>query len=181
MAPIKHKPSHLGDRQAQLHLILYRGMLKRILLRHLGRSGRIDLVGHRTRCIAGRAGQVKPQNGQKPVRSERTKKPALMALAIVDELTADGAMHLLFGIRKITDGNGWAVLAEAVGENSIVEDRSSQVDNRSFGCVQGTNALDVNGLILSYFEPLPGYRRRARLSSRAGDKSGLADRLIPSR
>jgi hypothetical protein len=69
-----------------------------------------------------------------------------MALAIVDGLTADGAMHLLFGIRKITDGNGWAVLAEAVGENSIVEDRSSQVDNRSFGCVQGTNALDVNGL-----------------------------------
>ena len=31
-----------------------------------------------------------------------------MALAIVDELTADGTMHLLFGIRKVADDNSQA-------------------------------------------------------------------------
>lgn len=55
-------------------------------------------------------------------------------------------MHLLFGICKIADRDAGPVLAEAVGENSIVEDRPAQVDNRSFGCLQGTNPLDVNGL-----------------------------------
>src|SRR5580692_5937376 len=69
-----------------------------------------------------------------------------MTSAIVDELTADGAMHLLFGIRKIADGNGRPVLAEAVGQNSIVEGWSSQINNRSLCCLQRTDALDVNGL-----------------------------------
>ncbi len=69
-----------------------------------------------------------------------------MAPPIVDELAADGSMHLLSGIRKVVDGNGWPVLAEAVGENSILDHRSSQVDNRSFIRIHGTNALDVNSL-----------------------------------
>src|ERR1035438_2547483 len=119
-------------------------MLQRILLRHLGGPRRIDLVGRRTRCVAGREGKVKPKNGEKSVRGERPQKQALMAPPIVDELAADCAMHLLLGVREVTDGDGWPVLAETVGENSIVEDRSSQVDNRSLGCVQGANALDVN-------------------------------------
>src|SRR5580704_10497245 len=69
-----------------------------------------------------------------------------MTSAIVDELGADSAMHLLFRIRKIADGNGRPVLAEAVGENSIVEGWSSQINNRFFRCFQGTDALHVNGL-----------------------------------
>src|SRR5580698_2639215 len=135
-----------SDRQAQLDVILRRRMLQRILLCHLSRSGRIDLVGGRTGCIPGSAGKVKTQNGEKPLRSQRAKKQALMTSAIVDELTADGAMHLLFGIRKILDGNGWPVLAETVGKNSIVDRRSSEINNRSFRCFQRTDALDMNGL-----------------------------------
>src|ERR1700734_455222 len=67
-----------------------------------------------------------------------------MTLAIVDELAAYSAMHLLFGIRKIANGNGGPGFAEAVGENPIVEDWPSQINDRSFGRVERTNAFDVN-------------------------------------
>src|SRR5271155_756234 len=121
-------------------------MLQRILLRHLGGPSRIHLVGGRTGCASGRSDKVKSQNSEKAVRCQRSKKQTFMTSAIVDKLNADRAMHLLFGIRKIADGNGWPVFAEAVGENSIVEGWSSQINNRSLCCFQRTDALDVNGL-----------------------------------
>src|SRR5271155_1258188 len=120
-------------------------MLKRIFLLQFGRPSRIDLVGYGMSCIAGR-GKVKPQNGKKPLRSKRAQKQTLVAFAIVDKLTADRTMHLLLGIRKITDDNAGPVLAETIGKNSVVEHRPSQIDNRSLRRIQGTNALDVNGL-----------------------------------
>src|SRR5271163_656086 len=96
-------------------------------------------------CIAGR-GKVNPENREKSFRSKGAEKQALVAFAIVDKLTADGTMHLLLGIRKIADDNTGPVFAETVGKNSIVEDWPSQVDDRSVGCVQRTDALDVNCL-----------------------------------
>ena len=46
---------------------------------------------------------MKPQHGQEAIRLESTEKQALMTLAIVDELAANGAMHLVFGVRKIAN------------------------------------------------------------------------------
>src|SRR5580698_9032825 len=89
---------------------------------------------------------MKPQNGEKPVGGERAQKQTFVAFAIVDELTANGAMHLLLGIRKVPDDNARPVFTETVGKNSILEDRPAQVDDRLVLRVQGANALDVNGL-----------------------------------
>src|ERR1700689_3627631 len=89
---------------------------------------------------------MKPQNGEKPVRGERAEKQTLVAFAIVDELTANGAMHLLLGIRKIPDHNARPVFAETVRKNSILEGRPAQIDDRLVLRLQRTNALDVKGL-----------------------------------
>lgn len=46
-----------------------------------------------------------------------------MALPVVDELTANRAMHLLLGSPKIANGNAGTFLAKTIGEETIVTGR----------------------------------------------------------
>src|ERR1700722_6863279 len=97
-----------------------------------------------------------------------------MAPALVDKLTANGAMHLLFRIRDTTNTDGGPVLTEAVKENSILQGRSSQIDNGPFGRLQRASAPIVNSL--SRCIPnrhLNITERLARIRSQVIDEVGL--------
>ena len=58
-------------------------------------------------CGGSGAVEVQAEDGEEIVGGECADEEALMAFAVVDELAADGAMHLLLLARRRGRGSAW--------------------------------------------------------------------------
>jgi hypothetical protein len=66
-----------------------------------------------------------------------------MALLVVDQLTANGAMHPVGGLRKVVDFHVRPVLAEAVGKHAVGRLRPVKIED-GVPRLEYTNVLHGN-------------------------------------
>ena len=83
-------------------------------------------------------------HGQEAVGGECADEEALPAVAVVDELTADTAMHARRCCAEIVDLQRRPVLAEAVGQHAVGGSRSAQRENVLTESLHGAQRRDTH-------------------------------------
>jgi hypothetical protein len=92
---------------------------------------------------------MQTKNGQESIRVQGADEKAQPALSVVDELTANRAMHFRrHFVEKIMNPQFRAIFAQAIGKHTVKVVRPAQFKDLGSECFDGTDDLDQNGLAL---------------------------------
>src|SRR5580704_3841236 len=127
------------DRQADFELIFWRCILEVKVPLNLGSSRKIGVerIDFRLGSVAR---SLNMKIDQQFVGSERADEKTLLALAVVNHLAADGAMHALRRFTEIVELHRRPVFAEAVRDYSVGGGRATEIQQRvahSIDCARG--------------------------------------------
>ena len=78
------------------------------------------------------------------------------ALAVVEQLTTDSAMHprglFVRSIGQVVDLHRWTIFAEAVGEHAVLRRWPAEVHSIVAACVDTANRFDMDGMFCSVLD-----------------------------